>query len=644
MASNDVLSTAMAVAKALQVKPKPLTVNGVRYDGTEAVDVTAGQFPIVATEEEMTDTEAQYVLESTGTVWRYRYVQGHTNRLPLAYTSPTDHRPYNTVGDPVGSTVGYRLNYRVVSSTGVEEPKNGSCFLTGYIPVLPGSVLKCRHMRMNPDSYGCIAPVYDGNGEILLGKHLTLSNGITEDGTIDGLVITVPTSSSYETVRFIRIQGYYKEGVTPDLATAVVVVDEELSDGEGGHRWVDTAIPVSTPDSAALQALEARTAELEADGELDRRRITELERAGSDALPSWWTDYLPARIEAIRAHQDEGGRDAFSFAVISDLHESGNLGKRTGAVARAVMDGCGMRFGVDLGDASTRASVDTREDMESSMREAAAILAPIGEGLLRTQGNHDGAWGNDGGSYVHNFSERELYNRLFRSVACSQKPIFDADGVGYFVDDTPHRARFVVLNTHHTGSMRNYFSYHRLGQSQFDMLVKALTTVPDEDWCVLLFCHIPPVWGADYDEDGVEEVSLENGFPEQVLLRSLMGAYTARQEDFSGAYGSAGAWDAVRLSGIDFSHAKGKPVACFSGHLHGDAVYGVEKGYSFPVITVRCDAPSERFLSQQAEPRAAGTYTEHSFDAVTVVRTETGFTLYLDKIGAGADRVIRIEV
>ena len=641
---GEMLSTAMAVAKAMQTTPKPLTVNGVRYDGSEAVEVSAGCFPFVTSPEEMTDTERQYVWEKTGTVWRYRYVQGHTDWLPLAYTAPDDPRPYNTVGESVGDTVGYRLNYRIIGATGEEEPLNGNCFLTGYIPVRPGSVVRCRHIHMNATSYGCIAPLYGGDGAILSNKHLSLSNGIAEDASIDGIVLTIPSSSAYAAVQYVRIQGYYKEGVTPDLRTAVIVVDEAFSEDVSGYRWVDTGVPVSAPDTAALTNLEKRAAVLERETALNGKRVTALEREREDLLPSWWREYLPARLTAIRAHQDEGGRDAFSFIVMSDIHESGNLGGRTGAVAKAVMDGCGIGLAVDLGDFSTRASVNAREDMEVSMSRAAAILAPIEDRLLRTVGNHDGAWGNEGGTYVNNFSEKELYNRVFRPVAVCQSAVFDADGVGYYVDDPHSRARFVVLNTHHTKGERNYFSYHRLGQSQFDLVVQALGTLPDEDWCLLLFCHVPPVWGVDYDGDGVEEVSMADAFPEQVLLRSLVRAFTERQSDFSGSYGSAGAWDAVSLWGIDFSDAKGAVAACFSGHLHGDAVYGAEQEYPFPVITVRCDAPAEKFAEQAAESRVAGTCTEHSFDAVTVVRTASGFTIYLDKIGAGTDRVVHVEV
>lgn len=640
------LSTALAVVKALQVPPKPLTVNGVTYDGSEAVDVTVGAVPVVASVEEMTDQAKAYALEETGTLWRYRLDGEYVDVLATAEKEVDDGTPYNVAPDGTllhSGGIGWRQGARI-NATGTEVVENARVDLTGYIPVAQGQTVYLKGITLalaESGYYSNNLVAFDGNKRFIGSAIFTPTQWYPapdENGVYGFTLEEYLGTVSINGVAYIRIQARR-------ISDEAVISPDHYPAGERmGYRWVDTGIPAGNSDQAALQALESRTAALETESVQSKTRITALERAEEELLPVWWRDYLPARLKAIRAHQDEGGRDAFSFAVMSDIHESGNLGRRTGAVARAVMDGCGMTFAVELGDAATRASVSTRAEMEASMREAAAILAPIGEGLLRTQGNHDGAWGNEGGAYVHTYSDRELYNRIFRHVAPRHEPVFDEDGVGYYVDDPRARARFVVLNTHHTGEGHSYFSHYRLGQSQFDLLVKALTTMPGEDWCALLFSHVPPVWGADFDEDGVEELPMEDTFPEQILLRNLIRAFQERHPAFSGSYAAGDAWDAVRLTQIDFSAAKGAVVACFGGHLHGDAVYGVEQGYPVPVIAVRCDAAAEKYASQMAEPREAGTCTEHSFDAVTVVRSASGFTVYLDKIGAGADRVVRVTV
>jgi hypothetical protein len=166
--------------------------------------------------------------------------------------------------------------------------------------------------------------------------------------------------------------------------------------------------------------------------------------------------------------------------------------------------------------------------------------------------------------------------------------------------------------------------------------------VPAEYWVVLFFSHTPPVSGVDYDGDGSPDADLSVNLPEQGLLWELIQAYGSRSPSFSGSYGSSADWDYVSLSGLDFSDAKGRCAAYFAGHIHGDRVFGSEEGYPIPVITVRSDAPKEKFASEQAEPRAAGTAAEHSFDVVTLIRTAGGFTLYLDKIGAGKDRIVTV--
>lgn len=639
MSNAKMLSTALAVGKALQSEMKPLTVNGTVYDGTQPVELRVGPLPVVAAVKDMTDPAGQYVLEETGTVWVYRFRQGCTNWLPLAYTSPADHTPCGGVG--------YRFPLRVSGSTG-EESEHSTTFLTGYIPIMPGDTVRFRNIVMNSAAYGCIAPYYNASGAILSNQHAgypesTGGNIILEDN--GDYSIRIPTDSAHSTARFIRIQGYYKQGVTPEIGTGIITVNEEISEAENGWAWVDTGMAYGY-DTASLTALEGRTARLEAAEEDAQKRLTDLERGSGDTLPYWWEEYLPGRIAAIRAHRDEGGREAFSFAVITDLHESANLGKRTGAVAKRVMDACGIGYAVDLGDFATQSCVETKAEMEASMDRAGVILAPIAHRLLRTEGNHDGAWGIDGagGTYCHRFTEAEQYNRIFRTVAEGMHPTFDRDGVGYYLDDGVNRARLVVLNSHHTRGQANAFSHHRFGQSQFDLAVQALTTVPGEDWVVLFFSHTPPVEAVDYDGDGVCETPLAGNLPEQALLRDLIRGYMERNASFSGSYGSEGSWERVTLEGVDFSSAKGHFAAYFAGHIHGDAVFGADGTYPFPIITVRSDAPREKFASEQAEPREAGTCTEQSFEVVTLVRTASGLTLYLDKIGAGKDRAVQVSL
>ncbi len=635
MANRDMLATALAVGKALVGMPAPLTINGVTYDGSQAVNVTAGAPTVVRSVEDMTDPACQYVLESTGTVWVNRCLDGYTNQLPLATTEPGGSEIY-------GDGKGYAYPFRISSSTGVQKD-GGSTYLTGYIPVNGLSKIRLRGFYdAGEGGYGCFVFMYEAGGAYNYDVNNQTNTFLSRDlywTQLDAEGKDWEVTLTNPSARFIRVQA---EGLDEG---AIITVDEAIGSVEGaGATWVDTGIKAYDGNTEAVLVLESRTSALEKEEASMRSRLSTLENASDGKLPAWWEDYLPSRLAAIRAHQDEGGKDAFSFAVMTDIHESGSLGRRTGEVAKRVMDACGLSFALDLGDFATRSVAATKEEMEKSFGAAQAILAPIGERLLRTRGNHDGFWGTAEGSggetkyYANGYTDAEIWNRVFRQQAATGKAVFDADGVGYYVDDTAHKARFVVLNTSREGCAMGQYRY---GQSQFDLMVKALTTLPDEDWCVMFFSHIPPVSAIDYDGDGITDGDASGEIPERELLRGLVTAYVKRQPIFSGTFGTAGAWDRVVLENLSFSDAKGRFAGYFAGHLHGDMIFDVDGDTPFPIVVTRCDAPLEEPLLH-SDLREAGTYTEHSFDVVTVVRNPGRIKLYLDKIGAGEDRALTV--
>lgn len=632
MANRDMLATALAIGKALQGSGAPLTINGVTYDGARAVEMNIGAPEIVESVADMTDTTRPYVLASTGTVFVSRMQEGYINRLPEATTAPD--------GDEIfGDGKGYAYPFRISSSTGTQKD-GGSTYLTGYIPVTAGARIRLRGFYDTGEGgYGCFIFMYEEGGaynyDVNNQQNTFLSRDLywvqlDEEGKDWEVTLTNPNA------RYIRVQA---EGVDED---AIITVNQEIGEQEGGGRvWVDTGILGFGDNLDAIRLLEAQAKGLEDQAASARQRLTALENTAASKLPDYWEDYLPARCRAIRAHQDEGGRDAFSFAVMSDLHATADSVGRIGEVAKRVMDTCGLSFALDLGDFATRAAVATKEEMERSMEAAQRILAPLGDKLLRTRGNHDGFWGvpGEGGAtkyYEMGYEDGEIWNRIFRPLAATGKAVFDADGVGYYVDDRVHKARFVVLNTSRDGCAMGQY---RFGQSQFDLMAEALGTIPDEDFCVMFFSHIPPVGGIDYEGDGVMDGDASGEIPEQELLRALVVAFQERTPLFSGSYGTPGSADRVSLENLDFSKAKGFFAGYFAGHLHGDMIFGPDEAYPFPVITVRCDAPVEE-ERLHSDPREAGTYTEHSFDVVTVVRTGAGVKLYLDKIGAGEDRAL----
>lgn len=408
-------------------------------------------------------------------------------------------------------------------------------------------------------------------------------------------------------------------------------------------RWNSTGhafVPADYEDR--IVDLETATLELES-------RVSNIEEKGSttgsttNAVPEYWDEHLAEKITSIKTLQRTGGNDCFSFISICDLHEAQNLGKVTGALARKIMDECNVMFALVLGDITTRLSSATEDELDESFERAFSILNPIMSDALVAQGNHDGAYGS---AYERNLPNARIYDTMFRKVGLNRGVHFCDDGMGYYIDDTASRVRYVILNPHNKlETEANYFNTYRYGQSQFNLMVEALLTIPKDNWSILFASHIPPVTEIDRHGDGVVEANLLDAIPEQTLLRNLVEAFNNRSASFSGSYSTVGAWDYVTLSDVDFSKAKGIFIGYFAGHLHADCLFsgGI---YNFPVITSRCDGNNENVFVDNGtnvdemlrDERVKGTTTEQSFDVFTVNKADR--KIYATKIGAGIDRVI----
>jgi hypothetical protein len=341
------------------------------------------------------------------------------------------------------------------------------------------------------------------------------------------------------------------------------------------------------------------------------------------------------------------------------------------------MDECGIKYALCLGDTQTRHGANYDEAYISDEWEnIETMLSPIRDRLLITQGNHDGSYGeidtnNDGeaddingdgevNSYdknVYNFTPQKLYECIFRKVGVIDNVHFSDDGNGYYVDDVATKVRYILLNTHVNkwatnadGSMKYNNAYtFRFGQAQYNMVIEALNSMPSDDWSVIIGSHVPLdrsgdllMWGAtktedNYRKEGEVECWVMGGLLNAYVGRkTYVGSFTATQEDD---------FDAISVD-VDFTHAKGKLIAYFGGHIHEDhnaAINYTWSGrlmeYAFHIIVTRCDAREENPAGGTLwNERIAGTITEQSFDVFTVNRATK--KIYATKIGAGSDREI----
>ena len=563
--------------------------------------------------EECTDESKLYVLPD-GYIYAYILVE---------VTIPGGAE-YTNRADPASAD--WCANSRLGSS-GVSEETNGSV-VTNYIPCKKDDLIRVEGLNIGYLASNANARIhYLDSNKTLLGTNYPFNNtaGAFIHYDLSGFdaykwdykVGSTGDGSTYESfadsISFVRFCGEMET----DAANVVITVNEEIKTSEPTtaleYKWANTG-------HAFIQADDGTS------------------------IPGYWADHLSSKIARIKELQKLGGKDCFTFVSIADLHAEQNLGKLSGLLARKIMDECNIKYALVLGDIATRHSVATEADMDKSLELGFSILKPILSDALLAQGNHDGAYST---SYGQNYSRGKIYETFSRKVGLVGDVHFCDDGYGYYIDDTANRVRYVILNPHNQLGRTdvNYFNTYRFGQSQFDLMVEALTTMPKDDWGVVFASHIPPVTEVDRHGDGVIESDMTNNIPEQGLLRNMIAAFNVRSESFSGSYDAPGTWDYVNLADVDFSNAKGNFIGYFAGHLHADCLFsgGI---YNFPIVTSRCDSANENVFSNNGsdvdevlkDERIEGTTTEQSFDVFTVNKTER--KIYATKIGAGSDREI----
>ena len=287
--------------------------------------------------------------------------------------------------------------------------------------------------------------------------------------------------------------------------------------------------------------------------------------AFTDRYGNTYTKYLDEKMADIKALQDEGGKDCFSFVVITDIHYEQNLGKISPKLAKKIADECGIKYVLILGDSGTRngilydlAYIDTEWDNIENM------ITPIRDRLLITDGNHDGSYGatdgdGDGviddvhgsGNSAFNFTPQKKYNRIKRKVSLIDGVTFDESGCGYYADDKTAKIRYIVLSTHNNryeenadGSSKysNMMNF-RYGQSQFDLVINALNTL-EEGWSVLVASHVPLDRSGELLPWGATEVNdnrLVSGEVECWLMADVLNAFVNKGTHKGSFIGTQGA-------------------------------------------------------------------------------------------------------
>ena len=343
------------------------------------------------------------------------------------------------------------------------------------------------------------------------------------------------------------------------------VVGDPGKDGKDGvsctHSWNGTTLTVTSASgtsSANLKGADGSPGANGKDGKTPQKGTdywTDSDKAeivndtvnaiaNLSDIPDYWQEHLDSKCNTIKALQDAGGKDCFSFVVMTDLHYPSNLGKRSPALARYIMDQCGIKTVLVLGDVRHRGLWGTKELCETEWENIEAMFQPLSGRYLQTQGNHDAGYGSgdydgdgDTDNYAYEFTPAEMFERVYRKAGLARNAVYDASGTAFYVDDVSNRVRYILLNTQlNFDGNAGYDSYetvdgmakypsmwkYRYTQCQYDFLTNdALASVPGDAWKVVIGSHIP--------------INQTGEMPEYPVMIGVLKAYK-NKTTYSGTY------------------------------------------------------------------------------------------------------------
>lgn len=401
-------------------------------------------------------------------------------------------------------------------------------------------------------------------------------------------------------------------GNVPQLENRV----QKLESSSGAAEQLKGRVEALEADFSSIAGLEPRleTVERTADTvvQLDAR-VTALESNDTPSYPAMWELQLEECIGAVQAHQKYSGPSAVSFAYFSDNHNNGGC---AGALISYVMEACSMPFSFYCGDMVSPEALDDIRSVDQQVRSFNAMMAPIPREMdLRALGDHDFIRTDTNGK-IWCQDLYDIYNRYFRRQYCRNQYVSSTNDTYFYVDDTFHKIRYVVLDPHYfIPEYKDDFSIepvtdHGFGQDQIDWLVQEALYFEETDWSVVFISHDPI---ANQEGSHLRDAHLVLG-----ILSAFMENRT-----YSGYIDGP---NSVNVD-VDFQDAVcAELIGWFSGHTHDDSITTLELGNDpdlfsrpFNVVTITADGDSG-----------------HAIDFVTIDKDQR--TVFLTRLGYGESR------
>lgn len=195
------------------------------------------------------------------------------------------------------------------------------------------------------------------------------------------------------------------------------------------------------------------------------------------------------------------------------------------------------------------------------------------------------------------------------------------------MDDSTTKIRYIVLNSfwsqwqgNEEGYVYNiqhsFFNAHSFGSRQLHWFAEEALDMP-EGYGAVIVTHFSPAT-KDFE-----------------ISKGIVDAFSS-QTTYKGKYKGVEDWQSVNIA-VNYENASGEIIAVFQGHNHTDATYDYFE--HVPCINMTTTGAYGDVRDENAEERIKGTSSEFAVDVVTIDRTAR--KIYLTRLGAGADRIIK---
>jgi len=167
-------------------------------------------------------------------------------------------------------------------------------------------------------------------------------------------------------------------------------------------------------------------------------------------IPGYWKEHLADRIATIHQRQIEAGIDSTSFALMGDFHFTTNC-LHSPALVEEVLRECSIPYFIQGGDVVSGMGVTAPENIIREMECVRRLFSPVESKMLMAIGNHDPAYSTfPGQGYAESLDVKQLYEYMFRHQSQYPNRVFSDAGLYFYADDTCHKMRYIILNSHDT--------------------------------------------------------------------------------------------------------------------------------------------------------------------------------------------------